>query len=817
VELDGFYDARAEDGFVYGPVFQGLRAAWRRDGEVYAELSLPDGLQADAEAFGLHPALLDAGLHAAWFLGSPAEAAGRAGGAPPGVPFSWSGVSLEASGASAVRVRLSRTADGTVSIAVADTTGAAVASVESLALRALSAETLSDADALTRDALFRLDWAPVAIPSGAARERPEPMEGSERVEAPERTVGVLGPDTLGLAGALRAVGAEADVLDDLPMGGLSNGEPPSGELANGEPPNGESQAVEEATGEAAPAAPAPGVVLIPVVGEQGAGTADSVHTLTHQALARIQARLTEARFADSRFVFVTRGAVGGHDVAAASVRGLVRSAQSENPGCFGLIDLDPDEETTAFPPAALDTDEPQIVVRNGEVRAGRLVRRPATGGDARPVWDTDGGSVLITGGTGGLGAALARHLVTEHDVRRLLLVSRRGLAAEGAEELVAELEPRGVQVTAVACDVADRAALAELLAEHRVSAVIHAAGVLDDGVVGTLTPERLDRVLRPKADAAWYLHELTRDLDLSAFVVFSSAAATFGNAGQGNYAAGNAFLDALMERRQAEGLPGVSLAWGPWDQSGGMTGTLTEADTDRMARSGVPPLSVEQGLALFEAALATGDAVLAPVRLDLPVLRAQGEVPPLLRALIRTRSRRAVVAGSATAKGLVERLVLLTAVERQEVLVDLVRGQVALVLGHADAGAVHPGRAFRELGFDSLTAVELRNRLNTATGLRLPATMAFDYPTVQTLVDHLLDELLGADADADAAVAGVAALTAPVARRAAGVADDPIVVVGMSCRYPGGVASPEDLWRLVMEGGDAISGFPVNRGWDVDG
>ncbi|MFE4374023.1 beta-ketoacyl synthase N-terminal-like domain-containing protein, partial [Streptomyces sp. NPDC056835] len=278
--------------------------------------------------------------------------------------------------------------------------------------------------------------------------------------------------------------------------------------------------------------------------------------------------------------------------------------------------------------------------------------------------------------------------------------------------------------------------------------------------------------------------------------------------GQGNYAAGNAFLDALMERRRAEGLPGVSLAWGPWDQSGGMTGTLSEADAERMARAGVPALSVELGVALFDAALTSGDAVVAPVRLDLAVLRAQGAVPPLLRSLIRSWSRRAAaVAGSAAAAGLVERLAGLTVVERQEVLLDLVRGQVALVLGHADGNAVNPGRAFRELGFDSLTAVELRNRLNTASGLRLPATMAFDYPTVQTLVDHLLDELLGSEA----------AVAVPATTRAAAGADDPIVVVGMSCRYPGGVASPEDLWRLVTEGADAISGFPTNRGWDVDG
>ncbi|PVE04871.1 type I polyketide synthase, partial [Streptomyces scopuliridis] len=758
VDLDGFYDARAAEGFAYGPVFQGLRAAWSRDGEVFAEVSLPEDAQGDAVAFGLHPALLDAGLHSAWFVGSSADGADRRSG---GVPFSWSGVSLQASGASSVRVRLTREADGAVSIAVADVTGAPVASVESLAMRALSTEALDDEGALTRDALFRLDWMPVAAASTSTAQR----------------IAVIGQDSLGLVEAVRAAGAEAELSVD------------SAALA-------------------ADGSEMPGVVLIPVVGEPGADMAGSVRALTHRVLGQLQERLADERFAESRFVFVTRGAVGGADVAAAAVRGLVRSAQSENPGCFGLVDLDPAEPVVqSVPLSVLSADEPQVIVREGEALAGRLVRGSAPGLAAHPVWDGDG-SVLITGGTGGLGAVVARHLVAEHGVRRLLLVSRRGLGAEGAEELVAQLELQGTEVRVAACDVADRGALAELLAEHTVSAVVHAAGVLDDGVVGSLTPERLDTVLRPKADAAWHLHELTREQELSAFVVFSSAAALFGSAGQGNYAAGNAFLDALMERRRAEGLPGVSLAWGPWDQSGGMTGTLSEADAERMARAGVPALSVELGVALFDAALATGDAVVAPVRLDLPVLRAQGEVPSLLRSLIRSRSRRAAaVAGSATAAGLVERLAGLTAVERQEVLLDLVRGQVALVLGHADGNAVNPGRAFRELGFDSLTAVELRNRLNTASGLRLPATMAFDYPTVQTLVDHLLDELLGSEA----------AVAVPAATRTAAVADDPIVVVGMSCRYPGGVASPEDLWRLVTEGADAISGFPTNRGWDVDG
>ncbi|MYZ40436.1 MULTISPECIES: beta-ketoacyl synthase N-terminal-like domain-containing protein, partial [unclassified Streptomyces] len=316
----------------------------------------------------------------------------------------------------------------------------------------------------------------------------------------------------------------------------------------------------------------------------------------------------------------------------------------------------------------------------------------------------------------------------------------------------------------------------------------------------------------PKVDAAWHLHELTRDLDLAAFVVFSSVAATFGSPGQANYAAGNAFLDALAEHRRSAGLPGLALAWGPWTRSVGMTATLTDIDAERVARSGMPPLSVDQGVALFDAALATGAATVAPVRLDLAVLRAQGDIPPLLRGVIRAPARRAAAQVSGTADGLARRLAGLNGAERREILLDLVRGQVARVLGHADAAEVEAGRQFQDLGFDSLTAVELRNGLNTETGLRLPATMVFDYPTPSALADHMRDELLGEAADftADArAVPGRAALPP--------VADDPIAIVGMACRYPGGVTSPEELWRLVMEGGDAISGFPVNRGWDIDG
>ncbi|MEV0041872.1 beta-ketoacyl reductase, partial [Streptomyces sp. NPDC050804] len=388
-------------------------------------------------------------------------------------------------------------------------------------------------------------------------------------------------------------------------------------------------------------------------------------------------------------------------------------------------------------PATLD--EPDLAVRGGRLLAARLARVPApvpvpasvaapvpasvVGTEEPAAWHADG-TVLITGGTGGLGGVLARHLVTRRGVRHLLLASRRGAEAPGAAELAAELTSHGAEVTVAACDIADRSALSELLASvpagHPLTAVIHTAGVVDDGVIGSLTPERLSGVLRPKVDAAWHLHELTRELDLAAFVLFSSVAATLGSPGQANYAAGNAFLDALAEHRRTAGLPGLALAWGPWTRSVGMTGTLTEIDVERIARSGMPPLFTGQGVALFDAALATGAATVAPVRLDLPVLRTRGDIPPLLRGLIRARARRAAAQVSGTAGSLARRLAGLNGAERREILLDLVRGQVARVLGHADAAEVEAGRQFQDLGFDSLTAVELRNGLNTETGLRLP-------------------------------------------------------------------------------------------------
>ncbi|MGW1538477.1 SDR family NAD(P)-dependent oxidoreductase [Streptomyces aureus] len=461
----------------------------------------------------------------------------------------------------------------------------------------------------------------------------------------------------------------------------------------------------------------------------GADVVASVHELAVRALELV-------REPDARVVFVTRGVVGGADPAAAVVWGLVRSAQRELPGRFWLVDVEGDGDPVV-------TGEPEVVVRGGEAFAARLVRAGADEGERQP-WSADG-LVLITGGTGGLGALVARH-VAGQGVRRLLLLSRRGPAAEGVSELVAELAGLGADAEVVACDVGDRAALARVLDGRVVSGVVHAAGVLDDGVLEGMTPQRLDGVLRPKADAAWYLHELVGDVDQ--FVVFSSVAGVFGAAGQANYAAANAFLDALAVHRRALGWSGVSLAWGPWEQGAGMTEQLAAADVARMRRSGVLPLAGTEGLALFDAA--TGPAMV-PVKLDLAALRASGEVPALLRGLVRTPAR-PTAATAYAGGGIVAALGAAAPADRPELVLELILKHATAVLGHGDAVELSPDRRFQDLGFDSLIAVEFRNRIGAEIGQRLPAALLFDYPTPADLVDHLLPRLVADEPTGPAAL-----------------------------------------------------------------
>ena len=501
--------------------------------------------------------------------------------------------------------------------------------------------------------------------------------------------------------------------------------------------------------------------------------AQSAHLTTHRILALVQEWLAEERLDDSKLVLLTHGAVAATptdvpDVAQAAVWGLIRSAQSEHPGRFVLVDLDGEDDSTGVLPAALAADEPQLAIRSGRAHAPRLSRVvPQEQADDAPWFDPER-TVLITGGTGLLGGLVARHLVGVHGVRGVVLASRGGSEAGGAPELQRELAELGAEVTIARCDVADReqlrAVLDALPAQRPLGAVIHAAGVLEDGTIERLSPAALDRVLAPKLDGALHLHELTADLDLSAFVLFSSGAATFGAPGQGNYAAANSCLEALAAERRARGLAGIALAWGPWAAAGGpsataggqsarargqsaaaggMTGELGEADRSRIARAGVVELSAERGLELLDATRGLNIATVLPVGLDLPALQTRargGALPALLRGLVRVPARRAAAAAGG---GLRRRLREAPPEQRAAVVLECVRSEVALVLGHPSPTAIDPERIFKELGFDSLAAVELRNRLAFESGLRLPATLIFNYPNVAALADRLLALLAG--------------------------------------------------------------------------
>ncbi|MFF3346216.1 SDR family NAD(P)-dependent oxidoreductase [Streptomyces sp. NPDC002779] len=1098
VDISGFYAGVEAAGYGYGPAFQGLRAVWRRGGEVFAEVELGESERAEAARFGMHPALLDAALHANGYGDF------GAGGEVLRLPFAWTGVSLFAAGADRLRVRISAAGEDALAVEVADGTGQPVAEVRSLVLRPVSAAALGSGRGAEDDDLYRVDWTSLPVPEEVTGAGVWAVLGAE--------------DPYNVGAAVQGAGLAVDSYLDIE--GL--------------------RAVLDA------GVPAPEVAMVCVSStDSGEGLAESTRQVTADALALVQEWLAVDALADTRLVVVTRGAVAARegedvrDLVAAPVWGLVRSAQSENPGRFLLLDLDPASELGADlvaegVPAALEAGEWQLAVRGGDVLVPRLARAssgtalvpPAgerawrldtvasgtlegltllpvpeataplaagqvriavraaglnfrdvliglgmvpgqtvmgsecagvvaevgegvthlavgdrvmgfvTGGlgpfavtDARVVvpvpegwsfeqaasvpvvfltayyglvdlaavqrgdtvlvhagaggvgmaaiqlarhfgaevlataspgkWDVlrglgltddriassrdlefrekfsakgvdvvlnslarefvdasldllphggrflelgktdirdaeevaaersgvtylayspgDGGldraseilrtvvslfesgvleplpvrawdvrrapeafrfmsqakhvgkvvltmppvldpegTVLITGGTGTLGALLARHLVTEYGVRNVLLTSRTGPDAPGAQQLVAELAELGATATVAACDAADRDQLAALLEGRTLTGVVHAAGVLADGVLTSLTPEQLATVWRPKVEAAVNLHELTEGCDLALFALYSSASGVFGAPGQANYAAANVFLDALAQHRRSQGLPATSLAWGYWEQASAMTGHMENRDRARLSQGGLIALSSEHGLALFDRAHSLDEGLLLASPLDFAELRAHaasGVLPMLLRGLVRaptvTRRVAASTGAAGDASSLAERLAGLSEPERERFLLDLVRSHVAAVLGHANPQAVDAERPFKDLGFDSLTAVELRNRLNTATGLRLPATLVFDHPTPTALTRQIRSEISGLPAAQEPGAVARTAVTG-------GLADEPIAIVGMACRFPGGIESPEELWRLVRAGEDAITAFPQDRDWDDD-
>ncbi|MEU6665862.1 type I polyketide synthase [Streptomyces sp. NPDC046727] len=728
VDISDGYEKLTRAGYGYGPAFQCVRKVWRRDGELFAEVAVEQDQRENAAGFGIHPALLDAALHAS-ILDAAAEVTdGSVAEDEPVVrlPFAWNGLTLHASGAASIRVRLLRPDPDTLSLEAVDDTGGPVLTLDSLVSRAVSGEQLeAAAGAPGTDALFRVEWS--ALPS---------VSGGDEVPA------------------VTVVQARTGGGDDTPV------------------------------------------------------------ALVGRVLQAVQAWLADQGTEGGRLVVLTRGAVpaGGDgtvtDPGGAAVWGLVRAAQAEHPDRIVLVDGDTDDLASA-----LATGEPQVAVRDGALYVPRLAR-VAPAGSVGPVLDP-AGTVLVTGGTGSLAGLLARHLVERHGVRHLVLVSRRGPEADGARELVAELEALGAESVAVpACDVTDREAVRELLTGltgPRLTAVVHAAGVFDAGVVGEIDADRLARVFAPKVTAVEHLDELTRELapDLDAFVTYSSVSGVFLGAGTGSYGAANACMDGLMARRRAAGFPAQSLAWGLWEQTSGMGADLDDLSRSRMSRrGGVLPLGPEEGMELFDAALGSGQTLLVPVKLDLRGLRADATagatVPPLLRGLVRAGRRAARGSGREGRDGLAGRLAGLAPAEREALLLDLVRTHVANVLGHTGPDRVRAETAFKDAGFDSLTSVELRNRLREATGLNLPATAVFDYPTPLALARHLHEEFEGVT---PAASAQPAVVHDP---------DEPIAVVGMACRLPGGVGSPEDLWRLVREGRDGVTGFPTDRGWDLD-
>ncbi|MYY01064.1 MULTISPECIES: type I polyketide synthase, partial [unclassified Streptomyces] len=717
VDISGVYDYLTGQGYGYGPMFRGLRGIWSRGKETFAEVSLPEDSLDVGKEFRLHPSILDAALSATDFMDGrrPQDVGGTQ------LPFAWSGVTLHAAGSSRLRVRItaveSHRSQGSdaVRLELTDPTGTPVATIDSLVVRPVTAAKVNAAAAAgggEHEAVFQL--VTQQLPLGAAV--------------------AAATDRWAVLGDAAAAGPGTTAYSDLAALGAA--------LTGG--------------------APVPDVVLLPVPhATEHDDVPTAVRSVTGQVLDTLQSWLADERYAQSRLMVVTRNALPlsdeesdtAVDLVQAPVWGLLRAAQEEYPGRFVLVDTDGSAAAGGSLPAVAASGEPEAILRGAEVRVPRLARVPAKTPAVALPWDAEG-TVLITGGTSGLGAVVARHLVERHGVRHLLLAGRRGQDAPGATELRDALHGLGARVTLVACDTSDRAAVDDMLtaipAAHPLTAVVHAAAVMDNALLAALTPAQVDTVMRPKVDAAWNLHEATRGLDLKAFILFSSCAGLVVGVGQGNYAAANRFLDALSTHRRATGLPATSLAFGLWETKTGLGGGVTHADLRRMRTMGMPALPTAEGLALLDEALELDRPVLVPIRVERD-RQATTEPPHLLKDVLgapeRPAARKEVrapavtaVAAPAAELSLEQRLSGMKAADRRDVVLDVVREQVAGV-SHSVPATIDVSKGFTELGLDSLAAIDLRNRLQKATGLRLPATLMFDYPSPSVLADFLLDEL----------------------------------------------------------------------------
>jgi acyl transferase domain-containing protein/acyl carrier protein len=693
LDVELVYDRLSEAGIEHGPNSRCLRGAWRSGEDLFAEVAL-DG-DGDAGDYGLHPTLLDAAAVAALQLTGDGDGEGE-----PTLPTLWRGVRAGERPTTAMRVRIRRGDDG-VGLVGCDEGGETVLVVESLAGRAPEPDQI--AAARRQRSLYRVEWTGV---EGAPAAGPGPA------------IAVLGQVDL--------PAVEGERYADL-----------AALLA----------AIEDG-------APVPDVVLTeigPRLSPEGTGDLPKdARAAARSALELAQAWAGAEGLDEARLTVLTKRAVAADadddpDLRDAPLWGLFHSAASEHGGRFAVIDRDVEEVAPAALVLALGTGaaEPQLAIRQGEVMAPRLVRSGPGDPAATPAPLDPAATVLITGGLSGIGAAVARHLAAEHGARHLLLVSRRGAETEGAAELAAELAEFGAEARVAACDVTDREQLRALLetipAAHPLGAVVHSAAVLDNGVIEALDAERLERVMRPKVDAAWNLHELTRELDLSQFLLFSSVAGLLGSAAQANYTAANAFLDALAAHRQASGLPATSLAWGGWAQDTSLIDALADVDRMRLERSGLTPISAAQGLQLFDAARASGTPLLAPVGLSVPALRDQaaaGVLPAILRGLVQQRGTEASSEGAFW-----KQLESLPDDQREAAVLELVRGQAAVVLGHQSAAEVDPDLVLQELGLDSLGTVELRNRIAASTGVQVSILALTDHPTLSGVAGYVLEQL----------------------------------------------------------------------------